>query len=325
MELVLVGDVNLAGRVNQELRRRPAASVWGDTLALFEAADLRVCNLECTFADRGRRWLWPFKKYHHRSDERNVAALTAAGVDIAVLANNHTFDYGADGLRRTLATLDAAGIAHAGAGERLVDAEAPAIRTVTGRRVAVVAFTDDERWGTAGPASRGRFYSPVRLGHPRADRVLDAVRRARPHVDVLIASAHWGPNLGDDPPPAQRPFAHALIEAGADLVFGHSSHVLRGVEVHRGRPVLYGAGDLVHDYRANGRDPTDHGGIFSLTWSDGAFRRLRLDPIVIRDAAAWRADTAEARQIRERVRRLCASLGTDVVESGSGLEIVLGR
>lgn len=324
MDLVLVGDCNLAGRVNRVLRERPAASVWGDTLPLFAAADLRVCNLECTFADRGRRWLWPIKKYHHRSDERNVAALTAARIDIAVVANNHTFDYGADGLRRTLAMLDGAGIAHAGAGETRAEAEAPAIGAVGGIRVGVVAFTDDERWGTAGPASPGRFYSSIRLGHPRAGRVLAAMRRARAEVDVLVASAHWGPNLGDHPPPSQRPFAHALLDAGADVVFGHSSHVLRGVEVHRGRPILYGAGDLVHDYPPNGRHPTDHGGIFTLTWADGAFRRLRVDPIVIRDSAAWLASHEEGRQIRERMARLCSELGTAVEGSGASLEIVLG-
>ena len=318
MRLLLVGDVNLAGIVNERLRLRPPSDPWGDTLPLFEAADLRICNLECTLADAGRRWHWPFKKYFHRSAEKNAAALTAAGIDIAVLGNNHTFDFGAVGLERTLLALDAAGVAHAGAGRTLAEAEAPAIVGAAGLRLGVVAFMDDERWAAAGPSKAGRFYSRVDLGDARAARVLASVRAARPHVDVLIASAHWGSNWGDQPPAEHRAFGRALVDAGADLVFGHSAHVLRGVEWAGRAPILYSAGDFVDGYRPSSRGPNQDSAIFRADWQVGGIPRLTAIPVVIRNGQARLAPAHDAERIVARLDRLCAELGTATRRSPDG-------
>ena len=323
MRLLLVGDVNLAGAVNERLRVRPPGDPWGDTLPLFEAASLRICNLECTLTDAGRRWHWPFKKYFHRSDEKNVAALTAAGIDVAVLGNNHTFDYGATGLERTVRALDGAGVAHPGAGRTLAEAEAPAIVHAAGLRVGVVAFMDDERWAAAGPSKAGRFYSPVKPDDRWAARVLASVRAARPQVDVLIASAHWGSNWGDRPADAQRAFGRALVDAGADLVFGHSAHVLRGVEWVGRAPILYSAGDFVDGYGPSSRGPNQDSAIFTADWEAGGIRALAARPIVIRDGQARLAPALDAARIAGRLDRLCADLGTatQVLPDGLTLEI----
>lgn len=110
-------------------------------------------------------------------------------------------------------------------------------------------------------------------------------------------------------PPEHRAFAHALVEAGADVVFGHSPHVFRGVEVHHGRPVVYGAGDFVDDYAVRPDERNDQSFVFLLDVRDGLPRRLRLHPTVIEDLRA-RTATAEARGIARRMERLSAALGT---------------
>lgn len=314
LTVLFLGDVNLGNAVNDGLRTLPPSHPWGDTLDLLRGADLRIANLECTLSDVGRRWLWPFKAYHHRSDERNVAVLASAGIDVAVLANNHTFDYGSRGLARTIRALRRHGIAWVGAGRNRAAAEAPAIRTVNGVRVGIVACMDDERWAAARPNRPGRFFSPARVGDRRAARVFDAVRTARPHADLLIASAHWGPNWGDEPTPEVRAFGRALVDAGADVVFGHSAHVLRGIEVYRGRPILYSAGDVVDDYTVR-PDRNDRGGLFRLTWQAGAVRGLAVRPILIRERQANLAPPAEATAILDRMQRLCAALGTATVRA----------
>src|SRR5439155_18655835 len=75
---------------------------------------------------------------------------------------------------------------------------------------------------------------------------LSAVARAG---DVVVVSIHWGPNWGYPIETAHRRFAHALIDSGViDVVYGHSSHHARGIEVYRDRPILYGCGDLLNDY-----------------------------------------------------------------------------
>src|SRR5690606_24185118 len=67
--------------------------------------------------------------------------------------------------------------------------------------------------------------------------------------DVVVVSVHWGGNWGYAIPPAERAFAHALIDSGSvDVVHGHSSHHAKGIEVYRGKPILYGCGDFLNDY-----------------------------------------------------------------------------
>lgn len=79
------------------------------------------------------------------------------------------------------------------------------------------------------------------------DRLADAIRRAREEVDFLIVSVHfhWGRHLRSDIPAQQDAFARAAVDAGADMVLGHGPHVLRGIEVHRGRPILYSIGNFL--------------------------------------------------------------------------------
>jgi poly-gamma-glutamate synthesis protein (capsule biosynthesis protein) len=127
MQLLLLGDVMLGRLVNETLRHEPAEYVWGDTQALIESAEVRICNLECVLADGGEPWTETEKVFHFRSDTRNVRALQAAGIQVVTLANNHTLDYGRDTMIEMLKTLNAAGIHHAGAGVDQLAAAQPAI------------------------------------------------------------------------------------------------------------------------------------------------------------------------------------------------------
>jgi poly-gamma-glutamate synthesis protein (capsule biosynthesis protein) len=86
MRILLIGDVMLGRLVNQVLKSGSAAYVWGDTLGLFAAADVRICNLECVLSDRGRPWSITPKVFHFRSDRKNVAVLRAAKIDGNCLA-----------------------------------------------------------------------------------------------------------------------------------------------------------------------------------------------------------------------------------------------
>lgn len=307
MEIALVGDVMLGRLVNDRLRRESPARPWGDVLPLLEQADLRFANLECVLADDGPPW--PGKRFHFRSDRRNVASLEAAGVDVVSLANNHVLDHGVQALREMLAVLDEHGIQHTGAGPDAAAARRPAVCTRAGTAVGFLAFTDNEPGWAAGPGSPGVHHVPVSLADERADDLLELVRRTRDRCDLLVVSAHWGPNWGAAVPREHREFAHALVEAGADTVFGHSAHVFRGVEVHRGRPVVYSAGDFIDDYAVHPVERNDRSFVFLLDVQDGLPRRLRLRPTVIEDLRA-RTATAEARATARRMARLSAELGT---------------
>jgi poly-gamma-glutamate synthesis protein (capsule biosynthesis protein) len=328
MRIALVGDVMLGRLVDERLRTAPPASVWGDTLPVLADADLRLANLECVLARGGSPW--PGKVFHFRSAPRNVACITAAGIEAVSLANNHTLDFGPDALGETLALLDGAGIRHAGAGWDDDAAWAPAVVRAGGLDVGLVAFTDNTPEWAAAPERPGVAYAPVDAAHPLGRRLRELVRATRDAVDVLIVSAHWGGNWGAEVPAEHRALAHLLVEDGADLVFGHSPHIVRGVEIHRGRPIIYGAGDFIDDYAVDPVERNDQSFIFAVDLDgragDGrAAAGLLLWPTLIVDRSARLAGRS-GRPIAGRMERLCAALGTRAVwEPGEGrLSIALG-
>jgi poly-gamma-glutamate synthesis protein (capsule biosynthesis protein) len=230
--------------------------VWGDLLAedAYRRCDLRIVNLETaiTTADKPEP-----KGINYRMHPANVSALTAASVDACTLANNHSLDWGRPGLVETLETLEAAGIASAGAGRTAEQAtELAKLNVAGGGRILLLAFGDDSsgippHWA-ATEDSAGINMLPRTVEHT-VERVRHRTAAIRKPGDILLISIHWGDNWGFEIPENQRRLAHALIDAaGADVIFGHSSHHAKGVEVHNGKLVLYGCGDLINDYEGIG-------------------------------------------------------------------------
>src|SRR5262249_24064988 len=127
MLVALVGDVMLGRGVAAEIEQRPPASFWGDALPLLRRADLVVAGLECAITHASVPWTRTPKVFHFRAPPAAVQVLRAAEIGLVALANNHTLDFEVAGLLDTIAFLDAAGIAHAGAGRNLAAARRPAI------------------------------------------------------------------------------------------------------------------------------------------------------------------------------------------------------
>lgn len=306
----MFGDVMLGRLVNEALAEGNPEYPWGDTLPILRQADVRVCNLECAISDDGIPWSETPKAFHFRSDSKNVGSLLAAGVNLVSLANNHVLDYGYEGLADTLEILDRSGIKHAGAGRSLQEAETAATLEVRGTKLGMIAFTDNQPEWEAAPDRPGTFYVPIELKDERAKHLLELVAKTKRSVDMLIVSAHWGPNWGYAPPPDHIPFAHALVEAGAGVVFGHSGHVFRGIEVHKNRPILYCTGDFVDDYAVDLVERNDESFIFVLQEDRNNIGRLRLYPTKIRGCQARLARGFEMRVIADKMQRLCAGFDT---------------
>ena len=144
----------------------------------------------------------------------------------------------------------------------------------------------------------------------------------------MLFSLHWGGNWGYAVPPGQRAFAHALVDtAGVDIVHGHSSHHPRGIEVYRGRPILYGCGDLLNDYEGIGGHEAyraELGLMYfpTLERASGRLRALELVPTRIRDLRVNRADAGDRAWLLAMLQRECAALGT-AVEPGTGSGFVV--
>ena len=252
--LTFVGDV-------AALRSEPRLMlehVW----PVFREADIAFCNCEWPLCDRGQPW--PGKAGRVvRCPPSAIEAFTAAGIDVVSLANNHTMNYGPEGLLQTIEVLDSAGIAHCGGGADLQAAHRPAILQRNGTRVAFLAYTSCYQPGF-GATERGTGLAAVRVDtvyrqHRRAieepgaalevtctpdpvdkARMEADVRRAKQEADLVVVSWHWGQTIGPrNLLDYQRELGHAAIDAGARLIVGHSPHVLQGIEAYGGGVVCY--------------------------------------------------------------------------------------
>jgi poly-gamma-glutamate synthesis protein (capsule biosynthesis protein) len=232
------GDVNLDPSYIPALRARGYDHAWSGLGGLFRADDLTVVNLECPVSDRGA--VVP-KEFTFRCDPAALPAAKAAGVDVANQANNHSRDFGPDALLDSVERLRANGIAPVGVGEDARAAAAPVVVERNGWRVAVVGF------GGVVPAADW-LAGHGRPGMANGDDVATmtaTVRAAGEVADLVFVTIHWGVELDTRPRPDDVARAHALIDAGADGIFGHHAHRLQPLDSYRDRPIAWGLGNFV--------------------------------------------------------------------------------
>lgn len=303
------------------------AYIWGDALAELQRAapDARIINLETAVTVSAARWE---KGINYRMHPANIPCLTAAAIDCCVLANNHVLDWGYAGLEETLATLDRAGLKHAGAGRDLAGAQAPALIEVAGKgRVVVLVFATqssgvDPEWAATQHGPGVNRLDDLSAAGVRA--VAGRIGRIKRPGDIVVVSIHWGGNWGYTVPSEQRAFAHALIDdAGVDVVHGHSSHHVKGIEVYRDRLILYGCGDFLNDYEGIGGYEIYRGdlGLMYFPRLDPASGRLigcSMTPTRIRNLRVNRAAHAEAQWLAAVLDREGKALGTRVVPGDDG-------
>ena len=321
--------VELAEEVSGSIPRAvEPAYIWGDALAVLQQRqpDLRIVNLETSVTCSDEPWLG--KGIHYRMHPRNIGCLTAAGIDCCVLANNHVMDWGRAGLEETLDNLHAAGIHTAGAGRNRAQAAAPAILEVAGKgRLIVFSLGLDSSgipWDWEADAGRSGVNLLPDLSDDSVARLGRQVGAVKVPGDTVVLSIHWGGNWGYDIPYEHRRFARRVIDtAGVDLVHGHSSHHPLGIEVHHGRPILYGCGDLFNDYEGIG-GYEEYRGELSLMYlpdidpANGRLLGLEMVPLRIRGFRLQQAEPADVAWLAGTLQREGGALGTTVEVGDTG-------
>lgn len=237
-----VGDLNLAGNAEPTVRKKGYDWCFDGTRALLAEGDLNIANLETPVTVRGEK---ADKRFTFRMPPKSLDAVKNAGFSLVSLANNHILDYGEQGLFDTLDTLKARGIAYSGAGKNVAAGRVPAIVDASGVKVGLLSYSltfpkyfwaDQDKSGTI-------------FGHEKWVRA--DIAKLRSTVDIVLVAFHWGAEKRTTPKDYQLELAKAAVEAGADAVIGHHPHVLQGIEVIDGKPVLYSLGNYAFGSNSN--------------------------------------------------------------------------
>ena len=313
--------VELAEAVNGPIPRPVDYSwPWGDALrAIDEAApDLFLVNLETSITRSDDHE--PGKAVHYRMNPENVPCLTAAHIDICTVANNHVLDFGVAGLEETLDVLADAGLATVGAGRRHVDARRSLTVESRSADVTVFAFGMPSggvptRW--AATESRPGVHVIAKPSDASAAALLRRIGAAKGRGDLVAVSVHWGSNWGYDVPTPDIRLSRRLIDAGADVVFGHSSHHPRAIEIYQGKLVLYGCGDFIDDYEGitgheEYRDDLRLLYIVDLDGKTGRLAALRMIPFQARQMRLRRASDSDGSWLAATLGRISRRFGSQV-------------
>lgn len=338
---------------------------WGSTLRLFHNSDLNLINLETAATTCNTPW--PNKAFNYRMHPANaISALTEAKIDYVCLANNHTLDFGTDGLVETIWTMKKAKIPFAGAGETTDESRRPAVLTLPSQKSHALSQGQGQGQGQGGDADADRKYQVhvySASDHPRdwavvpTFHLIDYTATTRRHLKHILTAAwpsshtadrsegisgtassteaqqpalkifsvHWGPNYAWQPAPEIQELAHFLIdECGVDIVHGHSSHHVQGVERYKSKLIIYGCGDFVDDYAIHEEYRNDLGAVWRVVVSERdsglGLERLEIFPSRIDRFRATLLDVDDEDHgwVRRTLTQLSGKLGTSVREELGG-------
>ena len=238
----------------------------------ISAADLAICHLETPVGEPGG----PFSDYPvFKVPPQIIPALAWAGYDACTTASNHTLDAGADGVDRTLATLDAAGIAHAGSARTSGEDDRTTILTVHPRgaagspgaaaavKVALLSYT----YGLNGfPVPAGKSWIVDTID---PEQILgDAHQARRTGAEVVLVALHWGQEYRNEPTSDQRRIARRLLASpDIDLVYGHHAHVPQPFGRINGKWIAYGLGNHLAE-QVSQRERTHEGTMARFTFTE---------------------------------------------------------
>ncbi len=309
--LCFAGDVMIGRLVNEIIGQKGYHYPWGNILPLLKQSDFNIINLETTLTTSTQKTP---KVFNYKANPDRVKTLQEAHISVANLANNHILDFGNAGLFETIKTLDNAHIKHVGAGENIDDARAPVIIKKNNLTIGIIGYTDNEPGWQAQENRPGTNY--LEVGDIKSVKHDINTIRNNVDLDLLIVSIHWGPNMRKRPTQEFIDFAHAMIDAGVDVIHGHSAHIFQGIEVYNNKVIMYDTGDFVDDYAIDPLLHNDQSFFYQLTVEKNGIKNVKLIPVIIENMQVNLAQGTKKEKILQRMQKLSAEFGTMVSENG---------
>lgn len=370
--ITCVGDMIFNEQISR--RREPERR---QLLRLMQEADIAYGNLEFSINDHPELQR-PF--YNFRTPTEFAWEVAAIGINLVSMANNHALDFGPDGLADCLRALDHASITHAGAGLTLADAHAAATMKVQSQKTRFALLSYMRYW-TAKYRSRDANAPSLATIDPAVILVAgangknealegplesdvktmeDDIVLAKRHNDIVIValhnhdlSHHRAFGIQDQTPPNDQIMYRQAIDAGADMVIGSGPHVLRGIEIYKGKPIFFSLSDFIYQYRTPDSIPVDlihqrdgeierptnvsvwdrrdapqtfEGVMLRLTINGEKLKRIELIPVTIDDEGPLYgvprlAGEKRGGEILSTLRRLSLPANTKIVSKGWYAEV----
>jgi len=249
--LISTGDIGLVRDINYEIQKRhdpnyPFLKI-GDYL---KNADLTITNLEGPLINNCPIILTGFK---FCGEDTNVKGLVYAGIDAASLANNHSTNFGLDGLSQTSTILKSAGITPFGQNNNIE------YLNIKGKKVALLGFVElGNNW--------------TGLNNATPENVAELVSEAKTKADIVITAFHWGVEYTRKPTQNQLNLAHIAIDNGADIVLGNHPHWIQENEIYKDKFITYAQGNTIFDQ--DWSQETKEGIIYKFEYKNGKFKKI---------------------------------------------------
>lgn len=303
----LVGDILLDRGVRIKLDENGLDYPYRKLEKILRKSDITFGNLECPLTTGGSPILKD-KKLIFKADPPNSGALREAGFDVLNLANNHTMDYGREGLVETLKILNDSGIRTIGAGTNRDEAHKPVYIKRNGIIIGCLGFC-------AFP-SEGYFFLENNPDIAHANENMEQeIRSAKANCDILIVSCHWGREYNFYPSDVQRKLAHTAVDNGADMVWGHHPHVLQGIEKYKSGIIFYSLGNFVFDKQVP--EGTDQSIIANLSTRNGKLEEIEMVPVEINNCQPYEITGSKAQELFYRLDKYSEGMNLNIVRKGS--------
>jgi len=295
VSLIAVGDISFSRGVERMVKKQKDLNYpFLKIRDYLKSADLVFGNLETPITEGPEI---PDFEMVFRSNPGTEQTLKQAGFSVLSLANNHTPNFGEQGLKDTFNYLAEVGIKFVGAGNNEQEANQPVYIETKGIKFAFLAYNDTD----IVPASYEAANSHAGTAFMRTEKMAEAVKEAKQKTDFVIISMHAGIEYTDKPNDSQVNFAHAAIDAGADLVIGHHPHVVQTMEKYKGKYIFYSLGNFVFDQPQS--QETKEGLAIKVYFAKDGINKISLLPVVMENLVQPRmTNQSEAEKILQRLK-----------------------
>jgi len=308
--LLFGGDIMLNGI-------QPSKDEFAGIASLTASSDLSFGNLEIPLTDSrtptSRKSAAEVKARNQwilKANPAHAGFLFQSGIGAVSLANNHAMDYGSTGLRQMTGLLDQFKIAHAGAGQTTDEALTAAVITAkTGKKIALLSamgfVTAKAHWKVTPATDQTAGVAVLdlagRIDDRAKQRLSDWITAAHKSADLVVVGVHWGVERKPLPTPYQVNLGRALIDAGADIVWGNHPHVLQGAEMYHGKLIMYSMGNLISSLPAQN-------GFFQVSIGDDGQQAASFVPATVHGGKVSVLDGAKGKAATKTMHELCKLL-----------------